>query len=280
MKKKILKTAALLVAVGLIGFLAYFANGLVGNPVSKALSKRTAEKYVAEKYADTDFFIEDICYDFKTCGYYARIKSPSSIDSHFSLRFNMDGKLSHDSYEQDVKSGWNTAQRLDTEYRKLADAVFESPSFPFKSDICFGTLETVDRDYIENEDIPDFALVTEELETDKLYDIRELGREAGELIVYIDDETVSIERAAEVMLKLKEIMDESGVTFRAMDFVLQHPKPEKGVRSDEAVRTENFLYEDIYEEGMTERVKKADEELREYYEKIDKENEKLQSPSD
>ena len=44
MKKKWLKIAALVVALVIIAGLCVFANALVGNPVSKWLATRTAEK--------------------------------------------------------------------------------------------------------------------------------------------------------------------------------------------------------------------------------------------
>ena len=55
MKKKILKIAALVIAIALIIGVCWFANGLVGNPISKSLATRTAEKYIEENFPDTDF---------------------------------------------------------------------------------------------------------------------------------------------------------------------------------------------------------------------------------
>ena len=45
MKTKLLKIGALALAVLLIGFVLFFANGLVGNPVSHALATNTANKH-------------------------------------------------------------------------------------------------------------------------------------------------------------------------------------------------------------------------------------------
>ena len=46
MKKRVLKVAALVTAIMLIIGVCLFANSLVGNPISKALAKNTAEKYI------------------------------------------------------------------------------------------------------------------------------------------------------------------------------------------------------------------------------------------
>ena len=60
MKKKWLKIAALVAALIIIAGLCWFANALVGNPVSKWLATRTAEKHLEEVYGDTDFVIETV----------------------------------------------------------------------------------------------------------------------------------------------------------------------------------------------------------------------------
>ena len=123
MKKKWMKIAALVAALIIIAGLCWFANALVGNPVSKWLAVRTAEKHLEEVYGGTDFEIEKIGFNFKDTDYYAHIKSPSSEDSSFSLRIDMFGNLMLDTYESRVLTGNNTQNRLYMEYRALADEV-------------------------------------------------------------------------------------------------------------------------------------------------------------
>ena len=68
MKKKILKIGALVLAIVLIVGVCLFANSLIGNPISKALAKNTAEKYLEENYPDTDFELGEIVrQDFDSC---------------------------------------------------------------------------------------------------------------------------------------------------------------------------------------------------------------------
>ncbi len=270
-RNKILKLAAFVTALGLIVGIGFFANGLMGNPISKMLATRTAKAHLAEVYADTDFVIEDVRFDFKSTGYYAHVKSPSSMDSHFTLYLGMDGRMHRDTYKEHVTSGYNTAMRLDMDYRELADTVFESQAFPFESDIAYGELEWLFRDYDIHEGPPTYGLEREELVLDKLYDIRELGARAGHLVLYVQDETVSMERAAEILLELKAVMDEAGVPFYALHFVLECPKLEDGTRGDARVDLMDFLYADIYEEGMLERVKEVSEKTEAYYAELDRE---------
>ena len=274
MKKKWIKIAALVVALVIVAGLGWFANALVGNPVSKWLAKRTVEKHLEEVYGDTDFEVERLGFNFKDTDYYAHIKSPSSEDSSFSLRIDMFGNLKLDTYESRVLTGDNTARRLDAQYRALTDEVLEAPDYPFTSFIAYGDLQVGFRPAnveLPADYWPENYYIIEELVLDKKYDIRELGARAGHLVVYVDDDVVTIERAAEVLLELKEVFDRKNVPFYAIDFVLEYPRKEEGGTVKEGrVNVEGFLYSDIYEEGLEERVRLADEELNAYYEEQDK----------
>lgn len=268
MKKKYLKIAALAIALGLIGFIGYFANGLLGNPASKMMAKRTADLYLEKQYPDTDYYIEELNYNFKDGCYNVRICSKSSEDAAFTCYIDMLGTLKYDSYESDVKNRFNTARRIELEYRNLTDRVFESPSFPYESHIAFGTLEFAMGESIDENhpyEIAPYSLKQEELELDKIYDVRELGKEAGHLILYLEDPQVTIERAAEQMIEIKALFDAAKIPFRAMDFSLSTPRDAEGVE-EKNISVSQFPYEEIYEEGMAERVKKAAQELNAYYE--------------
>ena len=274
MKKKWLKIGALLVALLIIAGLCVFANALVGNPVSKWLATRTAEKHLEEVYGGTDFEIERIGFNFKDTDYYAHIYSPSSEDSSFSLRMDMFGNLELDTYESRVLYGGNTQDRLYMEYRELVDEVLEAPDYPFTSFIAYGDLQVG----FKAPDVevgvpywPESYVILGEVELDKKYDIRELAKTAGYLVVYVEDAVVTVERAAEVLLELKELFERKNVPFYAIDFVLEYPRKEEGGTIKEGrVNVDGFLYTDIYEEGLVERVRLADEELTAYYEEQDR----------
>ena len=271
MKKKVLKILALVLAIVLIIGIGVFANGLVGNPVSKALATKSANEYIKTTYSDKDFVIEEVNYDFKTGGYYARVTSPTSIDSHFSLSFDWMGKLELDCYD-DVTSGWNTAMRLEDDYRNAVKAVTESKDFSEKYFIAYGEIPCVLSDYPIDEETPEYALQNEELVIDKIYDIKEVGANHGKLVLHAYDDEVTIERLSELLLDVKNKFDKSGVTFKAVEFVLEPPKEEgEPLMSDEQIKIRNFYYSDIYEDGLVERVKKANQETIEY----DREQEKI-----
>lgn len=267
MKKRILKTIAAVVAFGIIIGLGWFANALVGNPVSKMLAKHTAENHLAETYGGTDYYIERISYSFKDGNYHVFIKSPSSMDTEFSLSITMLGKLRLDTFDS-VSGGSNTARRLEQAYRDLAAGIFSDPTFPCVCWIDYGTLEIYPGEMIGNpkyDDVPGYAINQDTLVLDKIYDIHELGKQAGHLIIYVESDTVTVENAARIMVDIKEQFDAAGVPFAAMDFVLQYPRPEEGMRPEGEVHVAHFPDEEIYPDGMVERVIAADKALDEYY---------------
>ena len=273
MKKKILKAVFIVVAVAFVGIAVWFANGFFGNPVSKHLATKSAQEYLEANFAGTDYEVEDTFYDFKVTGYNVHIKSPSSADSSFTIRTGLDGKVSYDTHKDDVIEKGNTARRIGDAYRKAADKIFESDKFPYESDICFGDIEFVQDSYADNHDVPEYAIVTNELELDKEYDLKDMGSKAGHLVVYVQSETVTAEKLAEVLLTIKDLFDKNGVTFYVIDCVLEYPKAEDSTqKNDERVEVKNFLYSDIYEEDMVQRVTDDNEETKAYWQAEDEKN--------
>ena len=266
MKKKTLKIIAGITAAAILLGLGWFSNALIGNPISKLLATRTAEKYLAETYSDTDFYIDSLGYSFKEVGYYAHIKSPTSEDSSFTLHLNMTGSLNYDDFEHRVLNRSNTANRLNMAYRELVDTVLESPSFPYTTDISFGDLEF--RHDVEANAIAEYpyAIRINELELDKVYDLSDLGADAGHLCLYVDHDTVSAESMAQILLDIKNIFDEAGVRFYAADVVLRYPKVNEDTpRKEGRMEVCAFLYRDIFEDGLVERVQAANDAANAYY---------------
>ena len=272
MKKRILKIAAFVFAIALIVGVCIFANALVGNPISKAMATNTAEKHIEENYADKDFEIERVTFSFKDGYYHAFIYSPSSIDSDFTILVDMWGKLRYDTYEDRVLSGGNTADRISRDYRAVVDKVLDSQAFPYNEHIGYGDFDFYPRVHLEEYTVPEYALITEDLTLDAFYDVNELGAKHGKLTIYIDDDTVSYERLSEILLDIRRIFDDSGVKFYVIDCVLEYQKNEDSSKKQEGrVEVREFLYADIYEDGMVERVKASDEAANAYYAEQDAE---------
>ena len=273
MKKKLLRLLALAGALTLILGLARTVNGLVGNPISGYLASKNIQGYLDERFPGTEFYIGDVEYNFKDGTYGAQVKIPGSIDGYFSIYASASGKVLWDTAE-DMESGYNTALRLNQEYRELTDKVLESPSFPYHSNVMYGTLEIYPKEDIlsdEENGVPGYALAQEDLVPDKLYDIQKLGKQAGNLVIYVESETVTAEKAAEAILDIRRAMDDAGIAFHAMEFHLEELLPEDGSPKRRSIDALEILRQDIYEEGMIGRMKRADEAAKAYYAKEDEE---------
>lgn len=269
MGKKTLKILGIVLTIAFIATVLFFINAFFGNPVSAFLANQGAQNYLEKHYCETDYFVEKVSFNFKDTNYHAFIKSPTSIDSSFSLTVGMNGKVWYDSYEDRILNRFNTVQRITMTYRDAVDSVIESDDFPYDAHIVLGEIEFKDSDCPDDASTPDYALISNELELDAEYDIAELGKTAGHLVIYIYDNTVSVERLSEIILEIKSLMDKAGVTFYAIDCVLEYERdPEDEVPSGR-VEVMNFLYSDIYEEGLSDRVKKSNEDALKYYEEMD-----------
>lgn len=273
--KKCIRIIGIVLLIALIAVLIWFGNVMMGNPVSHALASKAAKAFLSDQFSDTDYEMERITYSFKDGRYHAFMVSPTSIDGDFSVCFSMMGEYCYDTYDS-VLDGWNTAQRLNSEYRKLTDTILNDPAIPYDNtqvySIMFGELEIYPKEFIDDpnvHDIPDYSLVQDDLELNKIYDIKELGAQAGHLILYVDNEVISVEETARIMLDFRSMFDEADIPFYAMDFVLRHPRTEDGQSDDEEIRINDFLYQDIYEEGLTERIEIAIEETAAYYAILD-----------
>lgn len=273
--KKYIRIIGIVLVIALIAVLIWFGNVMMGNPVSHALASKAAKAYLLDRFSDTDYEMERITYSFKDGRYHAFITSPTSIDGDFSVCFSMLGEYCYDTYDS-VQNGWNTAQRLNSAYRKLADTILNDPALPYDNtqvySIMFGELEIYPKEFIDDpnvHDIPDYSLVQDDLELNKIYDIKELGAKAGHLILYVDNDIISVEETARIMMDFRSMFDEADIPFYAMDFVLRHPRTEDGTSDDEEIRINDFLYQDIYEEGLTDRIEIAIEETAAYYAMLD-----------
>lgn len=273
--KKYIRIICIVLVIALIAALIWFGNVMMGNPVSHALASKAAKAYLSDRFSDTDYQMERITYSFKDGRYHAFMVSPTSIDGNFSVSFSMLGEYCYDTYDS-VQDGWNTAQRLNSEYRKLTDTILNDPALPYDNtqiySIMFGELEIYPKEFIDDpnvHDIPDYSLVQDDLELNKIYDIKELGAKAGHLVLYVDNDIISVEEAARIMLDFRARFDAAGIPFYAMDFVLRHPRTEDGKSDDEEITINDFLYQDIYGEGLTDRIEIAIEETAAYYAMLD-----------
>ena len=225
---------------------------LFGNPLSYALIYFRGNAYLVDTYPELDVKVSDISYDFKRGGYVTEAASPTSRDTHFQLYTDWLGNISADQYQY-VTSGINTAERIGKDYRALADSILDSGDFPWARSIAYGELTFRGGNEVDSAEL-DYGMDFASLELDKAYNIQALGAAHGRLVLYLHDEQISVERAAELLLELKEYLDEKGLPFHGIHFTLCQPLNELGQNTGDQLQLVDFLYEDIYEEGLTERI--------------------------
>ena len=260
--KKILKFIAVTLILLLLAGICYFANAFFGNPISYLLANSAAKEHVKINYGESDYRVERVTYSFKTGDYYAYISSPTNIDGDFTLSINYKGKVEYDNYALRVEGRANTEVRLLEEYRVMVEEGLLS-HLEYKrgySQLIFS--------FSDGEKQHEDALLLNELELNKEYDVKALASKQGHISISAEVNEANIESLAKILLEIRRTADNNGIPFYTVDVSLFE---EGEFISELSVR--QFLYSDIYEDGLTERVEKEVEETRKYYEEKQKEKE-------
>ena len=265
MKIKILKIAALCVAVALIISVLLFANSLLGNPISHILARSAAEKYIAEMYPDEGYAVDRTGFDFKFGRYYVYVSSERVKDGEFTIYASMLGEILGDDYELRVTERENVYWRINDDYRTAVNSVFDGWKSPYNVDLYYGMIEVVREEYTSEYGI---GIKKSELELGGIYNLSLLGEEAGVVVMYVDSDEVSNEYAAEILLDFKRAMDSAGVGFCKLDLTLRYPPSDPEIpyeRPEGEIWLHGFAASDIYEDGILERIKTVRAETEEYY---------------
>lgn len=263
--KKFAKIAALAVLACCVLALVF---AFIGNPVSWVLVSLRAPQYLKDTYPELDLKIDSIVYDHLFGGFDADVISPTSRDTHFTLTLDGWGNVDYDRYNS-VSSGANTAARLSREYQTLVQSALSDPESVFAdsqvyAEFCIsGNIEynTFSEDgVIQTRTLEkDFSMDLSALELDKDYDLSLLGQKHGELKITVISEDVTAQQAAALLLALKLELDARGISFYAVEFTLCSAD-----YSRELILWD-FLYADIYEDGMVRRVEQSHQEYQDYW---------------
>lgn len=267
---KVKRIIAFLIGTALLGTILYLYFGFNGSFLVKLYVNSCAQDYIEETYQNEQLNIDEVVYNFKDGLYYVKVSKPNSQDIHFSISYTWNGTRRYDEYENMVLSKWNTMTRLDMEYRDLVQEVLTKQDFPLPiTDIAYGDLQEMEDavKYVNNKNLyTPFGIDTKSLKIDGHYDIKELGKIAGVLTLYVEDEEVSIDKATQYLILLKDYMDKNNIPFYAVDFVLQKPN-----RNEESINLIKFLYKDIQGEDLKKKVEENYQKTQQYYHEWDQE---------
>ncbi len=243
-KKKALKIVSFCVAFALFSGMCFLTTAVAGNPVSRILAGININEYVEKNFGGQGYEVTDIRFDYLSSSYVASVEVPGSFDRHFSISAGLDGKVKDKIHSDNSWLTENTADRIRSTYKDAVEAVFTNPDFQYPQASLFATIE-----FEENPRLYD------KLEPDMQFNINEFGVKAGCISIELWENNLTAEHAAEIMLHTKELLDKNGIEFYKMDCSIRNPDTE----NYEAFNVDDFLSDEIYEEGMIERVRTAGE---------------------
>ncbi len=257
--------------LGVILIVLYLIPG-IPSPLGYLAGYASVDAYLDKYYADEDLEIDRFGYSFTYGCYSARIISPFSEDVRFNVYTSEWIGVRWDTYS-DVVDGSNTAGRISNEYASAVNSIFDEDMSESGEGHVSGWIEYAKREWISDEnetdpDYPYYSLVQDELIPDGEYDARALGRKHGSLHIDFREENISYRRAAEILLQVKEKMDEEEIGFYVATLSLKvPPSGEYGeARAEDAtIFVMNFPYADIYPEDLPKRIEKEYKTLMEYY---------------
>ena len=186
-------------------------NAMFGNPVSKALAERGADKVIAEKYGDLDLSREKVFYNFKAPEYVVHLQDKNSEDSAFELCFDYFGRLQRDTYDWRID---NTVMRFDRVIHDYGRGLEKAYDFPYQ--ITLSSWDKIDP--------------AEDLTVDQPVDMKHLPFKLQAQIYGVGKEATA-EEAMELLQTLQKIMDdeELDVAAYAIDLVPEKNRDDKGV---------------------------------------------------
>lgn len=186
-------------------------NAMFGNPVSKALAERGADKVIAEKYGDLDLSREKVIYNLKEGDYVAHLKVKNSVDPRFELCFDSFGRLYRDSYEERI---FQTLMRFDRAIHDYGRGLEKAYDFPYQ--ITLSSWDKIDP--------------AEDLTVDQSVDMKHLPFKLQAQIYGVGKEATA-EEAMDLLQTLQKIMDdeELDVAAYAIDLVPEKNRDDKGV---------------------------------------------------
>lgn len=185
-------------------------NAMFGNPVSKALAERGADKVITEKYGDLDLSREKVFYNFKAPEYVVHLQDKNSEDSAFELCFDSFGRLQRDTYDWRID---NTVMRFDRAVWRYGEDLEKKYDFPYK--IMFSPWNKIDP--------------AEDLTLDQPVDLKHLPYKLEAQT--FGERKVTAEEAMAILKELQQIMDDESLDVMeyALAFEPEDSRDENGV---------------------------------------------------
>jgi hypothetical protein len=223
-----------------LSFFAFFI--ITGNPIITISSMFEAKEYLDERFEHNDYFPYKVRYDCVFSGeYIVYVTSISDDDVKFKITFSPNGEMRSCDYDKKYKS--DKQSLLSAKYVRLTDNAIYSSDFSYeivktKSYYTFPYEKHIPDSFPNALTMEDFNLRTD-------YDLSELGKTNGIILVEVSAKNLSKEQAAKIYLELRSILDENGVGFKTLRINLVNPETERKV-SFKSVKYEDITSSRIY----------------------------------
>lgn len=229
----------------LVIILAIFYLLFFGNPISKIVANRAADKYIETHYKNLDLNRDETFYNFKDGYYTVRLRSKKSKDTKFMLGFDSFGKLKQNTYENIL---FNTEVRLLDELREYGATIQKKYNFPYE--ISLNTIEDVPR---------------EDLVLDQEFDFDNFKEEVGAEVVGFS-KNPNLEECLDVLCDSQKILDKTSLKVTKYAVILipeENKKPDGEAESwqnslgvydvpEDVVRNRDLKeFKNIYEEAIS-----------------------------
>lgn len=112
----------------LLAIVLFIVLSLFGNPISKIMAEKAADKYLKTHYTDLDLVRERAYYNFKDGTYVVRLWDKNSIDTKFTLDFDSFGKMKRDTFDDRL---FNTFRRYMGFLDDVADEIAKDSGLDF-----------------------------------------------------------------------------------------------------------------------------------------------------
>lgn len=225
----------IMIVVGVLIFIGCaIMNSTIGNPLSAAMSEKAIRVYVEQTYPELELTVGKANYNFKFNEYMATATSNDSKDTHFPI-YCSGWKVTRDDYDSCVTNKFNTLQRFESEYSKLAISILTQEAM-LKNNTSMVVLENWED---EKSKIPLDTPFDKTLPT------------AAKLIIRFDMTDPSIKDVANIVEKSYELMKENGCHFKKYDLFSEYNGQLVMVNDVKPEDIESGKLESILEESKT-----------------------------
>lgn len=203
-------------ALVLIIILLFLTMSFTGNPISKVLATRSADKYIEENYPDLNLQRKEAVFEFKLGNYVVEYYQENSKDFHFGIEADYLGRIIYDGYEEMILGKWNTMGRLEEELNSYVERLVRDNLAYDYNMVVVNILENLDDEEISSQ-----------FELDEVFQFDNLPL-TTHLNLYIYEEDRSLERISEILFQLDDLMEAEGMDIYMYSIILQEPGEAEG----------------------------------------------------